>query len=276
MNFNININMNNITNTNLKSKIKDLSNLYLDEIYKGNKVAYYYEDINSSTVISFNQEICFYAASSIKILVCLIMFEQAENNKINLDTKVLVTMQDLKQGTGTIKLQTKDTEYTLLELIRLCLVESDNTAYLKLVNIVGKQTIAEYGHLLGAKHTMEGKVTDSFGIINCQDMILYWKKVIDFITKNKIYGPIFEEYLSNPSTKLIDISLLNNKKFLRKYGSYNIAYHEAGYVKDEKPYYLIILTQLNKLEYKEKFINDTANLITQIHDIIKESCDNYE
>lgn len=268
ININFKSNETNIKNNYLKKKIMELSTLYLNEIYKGNKVAFYYEDINSSTQISFNQDICFYAASSIKILVCLILFEQAENNKIDLTRKILISMNDLKRGTGIIKNQIQDKEYNLLELIRLCLVESDNTAYLKLVDIIGKKQIAEYGYSLGAKHTMEGKETDSFGIINCHDMIIYWKKIISFIDKSKRYGTIFQEYLSNPTIKLINSNLLDNKNFFRKYGAYDIAYHEAGYVLDENPYYIIILTQLNKVNYKEKFMNETITKISEIHKII--------
>lgn len=272
MELNININFQstdeNIKNNYLKEKIKELSGMFLNEVFKGNKVAFYYEDINTSTKISFNKEICFYAASSIKILVCLILFEKASNNIIDLDEKILISMNELKQGTGIIKNQTQEKKYSLLELIRLCLVESDNTAYLKLVEIVGKNKIEEYGKNLGAKHTMEGKESDSFGIINSEDLILYWKKVISFINEGKTYGPIFKEYLSNPSIKLINIKSLDNKEFLRKYGAFNIAYHEAGYVLDENPYYIIILTQLNQVEYKEKFMNETALKLSEIHKII--------
>lgn len=269
MNFNINMNVINISNPNLKENIKKLSNLYLEEILKGNKVAYYYEDIKSKTTLSFNEEICFYAASSIKILVCLIIFEQASKNKINIEEKILISIKDLKQGTGTIKNQIKDTKYSILELIKLCLVESDNTAYIKLVNIIGKQHIEEYGKSLGAKHTMEGK--DSFGIINCQDMIIYWQHIKEFIDNNKKYGHILKNYLSNPTLKLIKNSNIDNELFIRKYGSFGIAYHEAGYVDGKTPYYLIILTQLNEKEYKEQFINETAKIISKIHKIINDN-----
>ena len=270
MNFNVNININSTANDKLSSKIKELFTLYLEETIKGNKIAVYYENANSDNVISINPDICFYAASSIKILVCLILFEQAENKTINLHDKFLISKSDIKQGTGIIKLQSKDTEYTLLDLIRLCLVESDNTAYIKLVNIVGKQSISSYGHSLGATHTMEGKDTDSFGITNCQDMIIYWKRIKEYINTNTPYSMLLKEYLSKPSTKLISQDSVNNNIFLRKYGAFDIAYHEAGYVIDENPYYLIILTQLNKLNYKERFVNDTAKLISQIHEIINE------
>lgn len=265
MNINLNTNIINIKDNKLKLKIKLLTDKYIEECFKGKKVAFYYEDIKSSTVISFNQEKCFYAASSIKILVCLLLFEKALNKEIDLNKKILITKKDLKQGTGIIKFQNQDKKYSILKLIKLCIVESDNTAYLKLINLIGKENLAEYGHSLGAKHTMKGKETDSFGIINCEDMIIYWKKIIEFINDNNEYSYILEEFLTSTTTKLINEKIFEPNKFLRKYGSWDIAYHEAGYIKDDNPYYLIILTQLNKEKYKENFINYTAKKIKEIH-----------
>lgn len=254
-------------NKKLLEQIKELNDLFLKETYNGNKVAYYYEDLNNNS-FSYNSDICFYAASSIKILVCLMLFEEAENNRIDLKEKVLVTIKDLKQGTGIIKNQKCDTYYSLLELIKLTIKESDNTAYLKLVSIVGKDKIKEYGLALGAEHTMEGKPTDSFGIINCQDMIIYWKKIKSYIDSESNYSFLFKEYLSNPTFKIIEDKSLNNFNYIRKFGSYDIAYHEAGYVESNNPFFLIILTQLNKMDYKEKFVNDTAKIIININNLL--------
>lgn len=50
-------------------------------------------------------------------------------------------MNDLKQDTGIIKFQKQDTYYTIKDLIRLTITESDNTAYIKLVNYVGKENL---------------------------------------------------------------------------------------------------------------------------------------
>lgn len=269
MKFEINTLYRDIYDDELKLKIKELMYYFEDEVFKGNKVAFYYEDIESGTNISFNPNICFYAASSIKILVCLMMFRKALDKEISLEDKVLVTMDDLKQDTGIIKYQKEDTYYTIKDLIRLTIVESDNTAYLKLVGMVSKDKLREYGLSLGATHTMEGKETDSFGIINCNDMRIYWEEVRNFINENNEYSSLFEEYLLNPSEKLIKDNSINNLPFVRKYGSYEIAYHEAGYVKDDKPYYLIILTQLNKFDYKEEFINKASLMINEIHKMVK-------
>ena len=252
------------SNPEVFKKIKELNELFLNETYQGNKVAYLYKNIKTGDIISFNEDICFYAASTIKAFICLMILEKVSNKELDLSTKYLIKMEDLKQDTGIIKYQKEDTEYTLEELVKLSIIESDNTAYIKLVDILGgKEEVKKYGLSLGATHTMEGK--DSFGILNCTDLLIYWETIKKFIDTNEL-GNMFKDYLINPSVKLIDDKSINNKTFIRKYGSWDIAYHEAGYIEDE--YYLIVLTQLNKKEYKNEFINKAASMINEIHEII--------
>ena len=248
----------NIESEVIKSKLKEIYNLCLDESLKGNKVAFYYEDLNDN-VLSFNEDICFYAASSIKVLVCLLIYKLSDEGKINLSDKLLVTSEDIFEGSGVIKNQSEDTEYTIEKLIELCLVESDNTAYIKLVKYVGKESLINFGKELGAIHTLEGK--DSYGIVNCSDMKIYWKEIINYVN-NSENGKKMKNYLLNPSIKLI-----KNENYLRKYGKFDIAYHEAGYVDSDKPYYMFVLTQLNNFDYKEEFINKVANIIEEINKV---------
>ena len=267
MNYNISTDIDKINNIKAKEKINQIINLYLKETEKGRKVAFYYENINNKDIISFNKDLLFYAASSIKILICVMILEQ---NMLNIEEKILVTMNDLKRGTGVIKNQNKDTYYTIKKLIELTITESDNTAYLKLVNIIGKEKLKEYGLSLGAKHTMEGKETDSFGAINCEDMIIYWKKVYDYIESNRKYSQELKKYLQNTTTKLINPKSIDNKSFMRKYGSFDVFYNEAGYIEDgDNSYFIIILTRLNQYKYKEKFINKSAKLINSINKLTK-------
>ncbi|MBR4830456.1 MAG: serine hydrolase [Bacilli bacterium] len=268
MDYNINININGLSKeiiNELLPDLKELSYMYLDESFKGNKVAFCYKDINNNYMISYNYSICFYAASTIKILACLMVLEKALNKELDLDEKILITSKDLKQDTGIIKYQKEDTYYTLEDLVRLSIVESDNTAYLKLVEILGKDKIKEYGNSLGAEYTMIGRETDSFGIVNSKDMLIYFEAVKKFIAEDNIYSKRFKEWLSNPTVKFINDDSIDNLNYVRKYGSWDIAYHEAGYVEDKDPYYLIVLTQLNKFDYKEEFINETAKKINMLH-----------
>lgn len=262
--INIKCELNNISDdkiTDIKKELLKLTSLYFKQ---PEKVAYYYEDINTKSVLSYNSDILFYAASTIKILVCMMLLQMAEEKEIDLDKKLLISMNDIKQDTGVIKYQKEDTYYTIKELIKLSIIESDNTAYIKLVNYIGKENIKKYGIELGAKYTLEGK--DLFGLINCEDMAIYWKKIKYFID-HSIYGKELYEWLSNPSFWIVEKENIGNNVYIKKYGSFDVAYHEAGYVDCKNPYYMIILTQKNKSSDKKEFINETAKKLYKIHQL---------
>ena len=253
---------NKTTDEEIKKELFDLNLMYLKS---NEKVAYYYEHILTGTVFSYNPNICFYAASSIKILVSLLVFTNAVKGDLDLESTLTITKDDLKRESRVTDTFVNDIKYTIRELIKRTIVESDNTAYIKLVNYVGKDRLIEFGKSLGATHTLEG--VDLFGIVNCSDMKVYWKAINNFID-NESLGKELASYLSEPTVKLVDDDSIGNNKYLRKYGEYGIAYHEAGIVKDEWPFYLFIMTQKSQIEDKNEFVNDTAKRLYRIHNMI--------
>lgn len=70
-----------------------------------------------------------------------------------------------------IKYQREEIYYSIKELIGLSAVESDNIAYFKLVNYVGKDNLEGYDKYLSALNTMESKYL--FELIICDDMAIY-------------------------------------------------------------------------------------------------------
>ncbi len=249
----------------IKSKIqykiiqKKLYNLNKMFLKSQDKVAYYYEELNHNTVFSFNESISFYSASAIKILVCLYLYEQAALKELDLNEKLTIKEEDVKQGSGVLKDRPTGQAYSIEKLVEYTLVESDNTAYIKLVNYVTKEKLIEFGKKLGAEHTLEGK--DLFGITNCHDMRAYWTELYRFAKEEEL-GKKLKHFLENPSYKIIDIFPEN---FYRKYGSFDIAYHECGFVEEENPFYIFIMTQKGKQKNRDCFIKKSAKKIYDIH-----------
>lgn len=256
--------------TNIKDKYikRNLYNLNKYLLKQDEKVSYAYKNLITNDIFSFNLDVCFYAASSIKILVCLYLYEQAEKDPNILDNKITLTSEDFKQGSGVLKNNKEKLEYTIRELIYYSLKDSDNTAYIKLMNYVKQDELKEYGLSLGATHTLEGK--DLFGIINASDMICYLTRLYEYLNRNTKLSNELKAFMSNPSYKIIDLKNVDNNLFVRKYGSYGIAFHEVGLVYDKRPYILIILTQKNELRksIKERYINKVAKKINKINKLI--------
>ena len=78
----------------------------------------------------------------------------------------------------------------------------------------------EYGKSLKAIHTLEGK--DNYGLITCQDFVHYWRR---FWTLQKEY-PYLLKWTKDPHYHIVKAKSLQNKVYVRKYGSYDIAYVE--------------------------------------------------
>ena len=263
----VNFYIKDIYNDEIKDKLQELNLLFMNESYLGNKVAYYYENSVTGNTFSYNENITFYAASTMKILVCLYLLENSDY--YDLDSILLVSEDDKKQGCGILKDVSGEQEYTLLELIKPCIIYSDNTAYVKLMDFVGKDILKKYGEEIGCRHVMEGKETDTFGLTTCSDLRIIWGRVKDYIDADLAYSDLLRDLTRSTYTKLISDDSLKGDIYCRKYGSFGIAYHEAGFVLDNYPYYLIIMTQLNEKDYKEEFINNAAKLIAEIHNMTK-------
>lgn len=170
-----------------------------------------------------------------------------------------ITEEDKKQGSGVIKDMELPKEFSIKELIKYSLQNSDNTAYLKLVSFIGKEKLIQYGKSLGAQHTLEGK--DNFGLINCTDLAIYWKKMDELLKK----AEEIKEWLLYPTIQIIKEKSLYKIPFFRKYGAYGISFHEGGIVRDTKPYLLIVLTQMGNNKKSKKFINKAAKKMAKIH-----------
>lgn len=77
--------------------------------------------------------------------------------KIDLTKTLKITKEDIKRGSGIIKLDTLPASYTIKELAIRTIKYSDNTAYIKLVEWITKEKLQKYSKKIGLLHGLEGK-----------------------------------------------------------------------------------------------------------------------
>ena len=91
--------------------------------------------------VAYHAEHAFPAASTIKVFVLQTLLEHAAEGRLGLDDEVTLGAADQVTGSGILKDLTPGRRYTLLDLARLMITISDNTATNLLIDALGVPTV---------------------------------------------------------------------------------------------------------------------------------------
>lgn len=94
-----------------------------------------------------------HAASLIKVPIMLELLKRASEGSLSLEERIVLKAEDQVGGCGTLQLMTPGSSYQLLELMRLMICISDNTATNMLIEYLGKEAINETLRRMGFKDT---------------------------------------------------------------------------------------------------------------------------
>jgi beta-lactamase class A len=100
-----------------------------------------------------NQDDEFYAASIIKVPIMAAVFALVAEGKLSLSDKIQVRSEDVVPGDGILKNLTPGLEWTIHDLITLMIIESDNTATNRLIDLVGVENIQLFMTVWGFKQS---------------------------------------------------------------------------------------------------------------------------
>lgn len=99
--------------------------------------------------VLLNPDEPFNAASVIKIAIMVEVFRQAEEGLLDLETRVRLRDTDKVGGSGILRVLSPGVELPIIDLVRLMIVVSDNTASNILLDIVGMDRVNETMRSLG-------------------------------------------------------------------------------------------------------------------------------
>ncbi|KKR49736.1 MAG: Beta-lactamase class A-like protein [Candidatus Levybacteria bacterium GW2011_GWA2_40_16] len=114
----------------------------------------YYKDLKTGEEFGIDENKVLTAASLTKVLIIAYLYNQANKGKINLEDKIVIQKDDIQDyGTGSIRYEGEGKAYSLKQLIKLALEQSDNTAAHVLVLKLGEDKIQKFGEKLGFSAT---------------------------------------------------------------------------------------------------------------------------
>lgn len=124
---------------------------YLDT--RVGEYSFYFEDIDSGYTYGVDERMKMPAASCIKILIAIALLKNCENLRLDLSDKIMVKKEDMVNGSGIIH-ELDEREYSLKELLVMMIVQNDDTAANKLIDIIGLNSINEQIRKMDLKDTI--------------------------------------------------------------------------------------------------------------------------
>jgi beta-lactamase class A len=134
----------------LEDKMKEIKR-YLDKCI--GEYSFYFEDILSGYTYSFNEKNVMPSASLIKLPIAVALMKEVEIGNILLKQNVEILKDEMVDGSGIIH-EFNQRMYSLNELLIVMLIQSDNTAANKLIDLLGMNKINEYARAMGLKNTI--------------------------------------------------------------------------------------------------------------------------
>lgn len=200
----------------------------------------FYKDLNTGTEFGIDENKVLTAASLNKLVIGGLLYKFATEEKVDLEDKITVTASDIQDyGTGSIRYQQMPRAYSIKQLAKLMLEESDNTAAHVLTVYLGEDFLQNYSNELGMEATH---------IINNTTSARDMGVLLENIYKgNAASAPLTRELLDFMKDTLFEDRLArnfdDNINVYHKAADAITMIHDAGIIDDGKnPFILVILT----------------------------------
>lgn len=207
----------------------------------------YVWDYNTGDYADINADEIFPTASIIKLPVLAQLFRSIEKNQFSLDEKMRLTEYFRTEGSGSLQFKAENSEYSLDDLARIMITESDNSATNMIMARMGSMTDVNSAiRRWGLKHTYVQNWLPDLGGTNhstAKDMsrILYNidnPKFLNNSSREKIF-----DYMGHVhNNRLIAAGLPAGTEFLHKTGDIGKMLGDAGivYTPNGKKYIVVI------------------------------------
>ena len=146
------------------------------------KYSFFFEDLKSGYVYGYNENVSMTAAGCMKLPIAVSLIKAVEDKKVDFMDKIKIQSSDKVYGTGIIH-EFNEREYTVFELMVLMLIQSDNTAANKIIDILGMEQINEDIVAMGLENTKLNRktnderttITNIENITTARDLSKIWR-----------------------------------------------------------------------------------------------------
>lgn len=170
--------------------------------------AFFFEDLKSGYVYGYNENVSMTAAGCMKLPIAISLIKAVEDKKVDFMDRIKIERSDKVYGTGIIH-EFNDRDYTVFELLVIMLIQSDNTAANKIIDIVGMEKINEDILSMGLKNTKLNRKTadermknsDIENTTSAYDLSRMWKHLYDGTFLSEEHGQMLIDILRRQQIK---------------------------------------------------------------------------
>ncbi|HUV47289.1 MAG TPA: serine hydrolase [Candidatus Bathyarchaeia archaeon] len=199
----------------------------------------YFYQLKQNEFFGINEDQVFTAASVNKVPIIVSFYQKVDEAKLSENEIYTLKKEDVQDyGTGSMRYDEAGTVYSYLKLVELSGKESDNTAALVLLNLLGGDIEQHFKTLKMKNTSLEENTTTP------KEMGDYWvklynfelisskstEKVLDVLTNTQ-----FEDRISKGVPEYIDVS--------HKIGNEIQVVNDCGIILSNNPYVLCVLTR---------------------------------
>lgn len=169
---------------------------------------FFFEDLASGFIYGYNENLPLVAAGCMKLPIAVSLIKAVEDGNADFMTKIAIEAKDKVFGTGIIH-EFNNRDYTIFELLVAMLIQSDNTAANKIIDIVGMEQINNDIKSMGLKNTNLNRKTsderlpktDVENITTAYDLAIIWKHLHNATYLNKENSTMLIDILTRQQNK---------------------------------------------------------------------------
>ncbi len=232
----------------------------LGTLEKNTNISVYFEALNTGANISINKDVEFFPASLLKVPLIIAVVKKIERGEWKWNTEIALTEADKNNNFGTLWQQPTGTLFTVEELVKQTIINSDDTSYFMLLNNIDPNDILKVQNYLGLydfiSNNMEISAKQYAPILRSLFSATYLtvqnaEKVLNWMSESN-----FNDYLAGglpPATK-----------FSHKIGVEDVkkVYLDAGIVYlPNRPYILIVMVKNYDAEHASAIMRDISQRV---------------
>lgn len=170
--------------------------------------SFYFEDLNSQYIYALGENVMMPAAGCMKLPIAMVLMKQVEQGKVDINSTIKIKSEDMVYSTGILH-EFGEKEYNLKELLVAMLLQSDNTAANKIIDIIGIDEINAIMQSMKLKNTVlnrktidERKEEQKIQNYSCsQDLSNCWRMLFNKTFLNKDNSTIIIDILKRQQIK---------------------------------------------------------------------------